>query len=219
MLFPWRPLPFIDKFISIMQEWFMSKNVEKQRDAILTAMLPHVPFDGWTLDLARRAATETGAQTELITALFPDGLPDIVAHFSDLMDRQMRAALSKTKIEDLRVRDRIEAAVWARLAALEPHKDAMRLALAYWSVPPRSLRAGQIVWRTADRIWQWAGDTATDYNRYTKRTLLSGILTTTLLVWIKDTSENHQNTHDFLTRRIDNVLQIGQIMGRFKSKG
>lgn len=202
-----------------MQEWFMSKNVEKQRDDIINAMLPNVSFEGWTLAGAYQAVAELKLQDEIITALFPEKLSDIVAHFSDMMDRAMLADLKKVKTDDLRVRDRIQLAVEARLIALEPHRDAMRLALAYWSVPPRTIRAGQIVWRTADRIWNWAGDTATDYNRYTKRTLLSGILTTTMLVWLKDTSDNHQATRDFLSRRIDNVLQIGQIMGRFKSKG
>lgn len=196
----------------------MNKQVKDLRDRIVLGMLPGVPFDGWTWDGAYTAAQEAGLQEEIITALFPDGLCDVVAHFSDMMDRDMLRALTKVNTAKMRTRDRIQTAVEARFDALTPHKDAIRLALAYWSVPPRHLRAGRIVWRTADRIWDFAGDTSTDYNRHTKRALLAGILTATTLVWLKDTTDEQQTTKDFLSRRIENVLQFGQILGKLKPR-
>lgn len=194
----------------------MNKHVNDLRDRILLSVLPDAPLEGWTWDAVYRAAQTLNIQEDMVHSLFPDGLCDVVAHFSDWADREMLKKLTKIKTDDLRIRDKIQQAVETRLDIQEPHRDALRLAMAYWSVPPRGARASRIVWRTADRIWDWTGDTSTDYNRYTKRGLLSGILTATALVFIKDRSENNEMTRDFLERRIENVLQFGQILGKLK---
>lgn len=196
----------------------MSKRVIELRDQILEAMLNDVAAEGWTMAAARDACEELAIPQDRLVAVFPDGLSDIVAHFSDYADRHMLQKLEKEKNTSHRIRDKIEHAVKSRFELLAPHRDALRLAMAYWSVPPRHLRAGQIVWRTADRIWDWAGDHATDYNRYTKRGLLSGILTATALVWLKDDSKHNQKTWDFLANRIENAMTLGQIMSGLKAK-
>ncbi len=82
----------------------------------------------------------------------------------------------------------------------------------------RKPAATKMVWYSADKIWEWAGDTATDYNRYTKRGLLSGVITATMLVWVHDKSEGYQKTSDFLDRRIDNVLVVGKLAGKILGK-
>jgi ubiquinone biosynthesis protein COQ9 len=194
----------------------MSKSINDQRDAILLATLPHVPQTGWALASVHAALGDMGMKQDQFLALYPGGIEDLVTQFSDYLDRAMVKALGKTDPEKLRVRDRIDRAVMTRFEVADPYRDALRLALAFWSVPPRTLRAGQVVWRTADRMWEWAGDTATDYNRYTKRALLAGVLTSTTLVWLKDVSDDAAVTRAFLQNRIDNVLQLGQMMGKFK---
>lgn len=196
----------------------MSKKLDDLRDQILFAALPRVPADGWTFAAVCGACDDLGLPDVQIDALFPGGLEDVLIHFSDLLDRGMLDTLAHLDPEKLRIRDRIEKAVLARLDAAEPYKDALRLALAYWSMPPRHVRAARVVWRTADRIWDWAGDTATDYNRYTKRGLLAGVMTTTTLVWLKDSSDDLETTKLFLSNRIENVLKFGQIISKFKPR-
>jgi ubiquinone biosynthesis protein COQ9 len=196
----------------------MSRSIRDDRDQLLLACLPFVPAHGWTRAAVDAGITAAKLPAQKFLALCPGGIDDLVVGFADYLDRQMLAKLAKRKPETMRVRDRIEAAVLARLAAAEPYKDAVRLTLAYWSVPPRSLRAPQIVWRTADAMWAWAGDTSTDYNRYTKRGLLAGVITATTLVWLKDSSDDHEVTRMFLANRIDNVLKLGQMIGQFKAK-
>jgi ubiquinone biosynthesis protein COQ9 len=63
-------------------------------------------------------------------------------------------------------------------------------------------------------MWRWAGDTATDYNYYTKRTILSGVIASTRLVWFDDDDPEHQETQAFLDRRIDNVMQFEKVKGK-----
>jgi ubiquinone biosynthesis protein COQ9 len=70
------------------------------------------------------------------------------------------------------------------------------------------------VWATADAIWWFAGDTATDFNHYTKRGLLAGVLGSTTLYWLSDNSEGQRGTEAFLMRRLQDVLKIGKTLGR-----
>ena len=68
-----------------------------------------------------------------------------------------------------------------------------------------SLRLG---WASADAMWHLAGDTATDYNHYTKRTILAGIYAATLAVYAQDESEGKAETRAFLGRRIEGVMRF-----------
>lgn len=186
------------------------------RDAILGAALPAIPFDGWTADMLERAAVLAGHAPDMARAVFPRMELDAAAHFSDLADRRMQDALADTDSAALRVRDRIALAVRTRLEFLAPHQEAERLALALWVRPFRKVEGAKLVWKTADRIWLWAGDTATDYNHYTKRALLSGVLTSTILFWLNDATQGKGDTWGFLDRRIENALQLGKIAARVK---
>ena len=194
----------------------MDEKTQTIRDEILETALPDVIFDGWTKAVMAEAAVKAGHSSDMVRAVFPGGMDDVLSHFSDWTDRQMLAALKKVDPEALRIRDRIRTAVLARLEILSAHKDAAKQAAAYWAVPTRSLAAGRIVWRSADVIWNWAGDTAKDYNHYTKRGLLSGVMSSTMLVWLNDDSGEMTETEAFLDRRIENVMQLGKFIGKFK---
>lgn len=189
------------------------------RDGLIRAALPHVPFDGWTWDTLEKAAIDSGHGKDMAAALFPGGLQDALDAFADLADREMLENLEPVSVADMRIRDRIHAAVMARFEFLQRHREAERLALGYWALPHHAPHAAKILWRTADRIWNWSGDTATDYNRYTKRGLLSGVLTATAMAWLNDSGADMHITRTFLSRRIENVMQLGRILGTIKGGG
>jgi ubiquinone biosynthesis protein COQ9 len=71
-------------------------------------------------------------------------------------------------------------------------------------------------WRAVDRMWRIAGDTATDFNHYSKRTILLGVYVSTVLVYQDDGSEDLSETRAFLDRRIDNVMQFEKVKGSWK---
>jgi ubiquinone biosynthesis protein COQ9 len=189
---------------------------DRIRDAILQQALPDIAFDGWVWDVAERAAVKCGYEKSMARAVFPGGLPDFVGHLSDWADRQMLESLSGVDPRDLRVRDRIRAGVLARIEALSPWREALRRAMIYWSVPTRGPRAGRLLWRSADRIWIWAGDDSKDYNHYSKRALLSGVIGATTLAWLHDESGEMRSTEAFLDRRIENVMELGRMIGRVR---
>ena len=57
-------------------------------------------------------------------------------------------------------------------------------------------------------MWRLAGDTATDFNHYTKRLTLSALYAATLLAWLDDQSEGWAETAAFLDRRIGDVMRF-----------
>ena len=187
------------------------------KTAIIESALPLVPFEGWTMKCLEDAAQTAGYSKAMATAVFPRGVADALVWFSGWADERMLLELEKSGAVPARVRDKIAFAVETRLSVLAPFKEAERLAIAYWMGPFRKLEGARLAWKTADAIWRWAGDTSTDYNHYTKRGLLCGVLGSVMLCWLGDESEDMNVTKAFLDRRIDNVMTIGKIAGRRRS--
>ena len=203
----------------------MDKNdVITIKDEILKAALPNVVFDGWHWDVIVQACEDAGHSENTARGVFPGKMVDVLDHFADYADREMLAALEGLDPESLRVRDRVKTALMMRFEKLMPYKDAVRQSLQFWIVPTRKPRAMKITWRTADKIWDWAGDPSSpgrvrDYNHYTKRGLLSGVIAATTLAWLNDSSEDMEQTREFLDRRIENVMQLGKVVSKFKKRG
>lgn len=189
---------------------------EQIKREIVIEMLPSIIFDGWTITLAESVATLQGRDKTIIRALFPSGITDMLRTFSDIADEEMLKSLDALDTTDMGTTQKVETAVLKRLEWLAPHKDALKESINILGVPLRKPAATKMVWHTCDAIWNWAGDTATDYNHYTKRGLLSGVLVSTTLYWVNDDSDDLGRTEQFLSRRISDITKIVQFISRFK---
>ena len=90
--------------------------------------------------------------------------------------------------------------------------------MAVMAMPQNAARSVQMGWRSADIMWRLAGDTATDYNHYTKRAILGGIYSATLAVFVNDDSEGRETTYKFLDRRIDGVMRFEKFKHKLTSR-
>jgi len=191
-------------------------NLIARRDALLEATMPNVAFDGWSaLSLATGAAA-IGIDPADVVLLFPGGPAEAAASVSDWADRRMLERLATMDIPAMKVRDRVAAGVRARLEVLEPYREAVRRALALTANPSRAPAAMQSVYRTVDAIWYAAGDTATDFNFYTKRVLLAGVYGATALYWLNDRSEGTADSWAFLDRRLGEVMRLPKVTARLR---
>ncbi len=188
----------------------MTVTYEETRQQLLDAILPHVPFDGWSEESFRAAIADCGLDTGLARAVCPRGAVDLALAFHDRGDAAMRERLAAEDLTGLKFRDRIAAAVRFRLQAV-PDKEAVRRGVTLFSLPPYAADGAKAVWGTCDQIWNALGDTSEDVNWYTKRTTLSGVYSATLLFWLGDDSSDHQRTWEFLDRRIENVMQFEKL--------
>ena len=181
----------------------------QDRDAALRAMLPHVVNHGW-----QRAALEAAGYNRLdAELLFPGGTADLLDAWCDLADRDMEAAAIAQGVADQRLSQRVRTLIALRLANAGPHKDAVRRAMGLFARPSYTPLAASCTARTVDAIWHAAGDTSADFSWYTKRAILAGVWTSTLLFWL---ANDDDATLAFLDRRLIGVAQIGKLRGRIE---
>lgn len=193
--------------------------LQAQREALVEAALEHVPFDGWTKQALHAGAEDLDLAPGEVDRLLPNGIRQAIKTYVELTDRKMVAALDEMGLENLKIRERIAAAVKARLDLVEDQKDTVRAALAFLALPQNAALGLKLTHGTVDAMWVAAGDTSTDHNWYTKRMLLAGVYGSTLAYWLDDTSEGHADSWAFLDRRIGNVMQIPKITAKIGKAG
>jgi len=191
---------------------------QAQRDAIITAALPHVPFDGWSDVCLKRAAASAGLDDGAAVRLFPNGPADAVIHFMDMADRLMLDEIAARDISALKIRERIATAIRTRLDRWSGNKEAIRRAISLVPFPAVAGPALRGWYHTVDVMWRAVGDRSTDFSFYTKRVLLAGVYGATLLYWLDDRSEESSATWEFLDRRIGDVMQLGKLRSRITSQ-
>ena len=176
-------------------------------------------FDGWS-DAALVSASEmAGVDPAVARLAFPGGPMDMIAAWVTSVDAQMDKAFDREMLAQMPIRERIRALVWFRLEAVAGLEEALRRAVAIQAMPQNLAQTAKLGWSSADRMWRLAGDTATDYNHYTKRAILAGIYAATLAVFVDDESEGKAETRAFLDRRIDGVMKFEKAKARWLNKG
>jgi ubiquinone biosynthesis protein COQ9 len=174
---------------------------ETTEQQVLDAALKLIPSQGWTWPMtwaAGKAAGLTAPETEL---LLPHGPADLAALLSRRHDAAALAVLPDP--DGLKIRARIRAAVEARLDAAAVDEAAVRRWAGFLALPLNLPLALRLLWESADRLWRWAGDVATDENHYSKRAILSGILASALAIRL---SSGRQDAMAFVDSRIENVM-------------
>ena len=191
----------------------MSRAPERspERDAAIEALLPHVATLGWN----NRALEAAGLADDGVL-LFPGGAPDMVETYCDLADRRMEQSAAALDFTGMGLTSRVRAVMALRFAQNRPFKSAVRRGLGVLAMPGRAGLAAVCTARTVDAIWHAAGDRSADFSWYTKRAILSAVYGATLLVWIRDQSEDDAPTLAFLDRRLADVGRIGSTRRRIE---
>lgn len=184
--------------------------------AVLDAALPHVPFDGWSDATLLAALSDSGVELALGPVLFPRGPLDLALAYHRRGDTRMVARLAAMDLAGMRFRDRVAAAVMARLDLVED-KELVRRGSALFALPQNAGEGAKAIWGTADAIWTALGDTSDDVNWYSKRATLSAVYSATVLYWLGDHSEGHAATREFLDRRIGNVMEFEKFKAAVKA--
>ncbi|MDB5434697.1 MAG: hypothetical protein JWR47_954 [Phenylobacterium sp.] len=170
---------------------------------LLDAALEIVPHEGWTSRLAAMAGKACGLSPGETELLLPQGPADLAALLSRRHDARAIEALAAVDPATLKIRERIARAVEARLAAAAADEAAVRRWTGFLALPPHIALGARLAWESANVLWRWAGDTATDENHYSKRALLAGILAGALAIRL---SSGAEAALAFTDRRIANVM-------------
>jgi ubiquinone biosynthesis protein COQ9 len=133
---------------------------------------------------------------------------DMIAAWIASVDMAMEQAFAGESLAGLPIRERIRRLVTFRLDAISGCEEALRRALAIMAMPQNAARSLRLGWASADAMWRLAGDTATDYNHYSKRAILAGVYAATLAVLATDESEGRAETRAFLDRRLADIMRF-----------
>lgn len=192
-------------------------HIEAAREALIVAMLPHVPFDGWSKDAIDMAAGDSGVDPGLARLAFPRGGLDAAMAFHRRGDRLMKDALADAPLSSMKIRAKVTFAVRTRLEIAEPDREAVRRGAAMLALPIHAAEGARAIWGTADAIWTALGDESRDINWYSKRATLAGVYSSVVLYWLADESEGRADTWAFLDRRIEDVMRIEKAKAQLKA--
>lgn len=185
---------------------------EKLRDRWLEALLPLVANSGWNTVTAKQAARDAKVSADEQALAAPNGVNDLIDHFFERAIDEMLVRLAQSDLSALRTHERVAKGIKTWLDVLAPNKAAVGKAAAQGLLPWAAGAAARRIWRIADAVWEAAGDTATDYNRQTKRALLSAVIPPIVLYWLDN--EDPEKVDAFIARRLNGAMKIGQFGGR-----
>nr|XP_046161902.1 ubiquinone biosynthesis protein COQ9, mitochondrial [Oncorhynchus gorbuscha] len=198
---------------------------EQLQVRILNAALDFVPLHGWTVE-AISAGAETLGLSAASSGMFQNGAGDLVLHFIAQSNTQLTEQLAEHhnqvqlgQAEPKKTAEFLRDAVETRLRMLTPYINNWPQALSILFLPhniPNSLKHLSTL---VDDIWYYAGDRSTNLNWYTKRAALTGIYNTTELVMVQDSSEDFQDTWNFLDNRIQDIVNMANTTKRVASTG
>lgn len=185
---------------------------EMTLDELRLFLAPHIAdaaiFDGWSDAALNEAAQAAGVDADVARLAFKGGAMEMIGAWIETIDAAMAAELTPEKLAAMKIRERIRSLVQFRLDAVTGREEALRRALAIMAMPQNAAAALRTGWHSADIMWRLAGDTATDWNHYSKRAILASLYGATLAVFVDDTSEGKAATRAFLDRRIEGVMRF-----------
>lgn len=192
--------------------------LDEIREALAPRLASHAAFDSWGDGAVESAASELHVDADIAKLAFRGGSMTLIDSWIASVDAEMARRLPPENLAAMKIRERITALVATRLQIMAPDREGLRRAQAIMAMPQNLPRASRIGWRSADRMWRLAGDTATDFNHYTKRMTLSALYLSTLVTFVNDESEDYAETRAFLDRRIENVMQFEKVKAQAKAR-
>ena len=188
------------------------------RRAILDGALRLAAFEGWTDKTLREATAKAQLPKGAEALYFPDGVLELISFWGEELNHKVDQDLSCLDLSQMKIRDKVTAGVVARMEALSGHEAAAKRAVARLALPDALGQGPAQIWAAADTIWRAIGDSSTDANYYSKRTILSAVISSSLVAWVADTSADKADGRAFIEARIANVMQFEKAKWALKKR-
>lgn len=205
-----------DKGVQKAEGMTSSYDWQADRERLVDAILPHVPFDGWSDAAFKGGVADAGIDLPRALNAFPGGMAEILAYNHRRHDQMLVERMARDT-GPARMRERIAAAVRLRLELAGGQREAVRAGVSFLMLPGNVTLGPKLLYGTVDAIWHAVGDKSTDFSFYTKRAILAGVYSATLLYWLNDKSEHYAASWAFLERRIDEVMKIPAVKSRVRA--
>ena len=178
------------------------------KDRWLEALLPLAEERGWNASELHEAAKVAELSEGEQSLAAPGGVNDLIDHMFQRAADKMLVEMARRDLSALRTHERVADGLKVWLSFLDPYRAAVKRAAVRGIRPTSAGAASQTVWTISDAVWEAAGDTATDYNRQTKRGLLSALIPSIVLFWAERPDDVELEAH--IEKRLGQAMRLGQ---------
>ncbi|WP_253299830.1 COQ9 family protein [Wolbachia endosymbiont of Chironomus riparius] len=184
---------------------------------IIDSLIRVIPFEGVSDKTLLKVCKDLNLANSFCK--FQNGIYSALEYIAEDFNNLMKIELQSCNLEDYKIRERIKLAIKINLknyAKLPNYREFLKNILSFSIFPRNIYFSSKILYRTINTIWYGIYDESTDINYYTKRLILSGLYSSTVLFFINDYSDNFTNTLSFLDRRIENIIKFQKFKSYFK---
>lgn len=177
--------------------------IREEEDRLARAVAAFVPELGVTRQSLAAGANSLGLSEGARDLVAPNGVSDVAAVLWRMHDDALRDPETVAALGGMKIREKIGFLLNLRLDAAAADEAVARRLMGWFALPHHAALYHRLLWATADMIWKLAGDTALDENHYSKRVIVSGILSTAMLTRL---AQGRAAQLDQIARNIDAVM-------------
>ena len=114
------------------------------------------------------------------------GTPDLaLLELNRHIDKKIFESFDQNLLESMKTHEKVQATLEKKIRFFSDHLPKTLSILKYGRHPFRASLLLRMQGETVTSIWYFAGDTASDFNYYSKRFLLGSIYRATFIYWLK----------------------------------
>ena len=195
----------------------MDIHSKKSQNKIIKCMLSHVEIHGWSFEALRLAVCDAGFSDGDEYRVFSGDIDLALKYYWSNIDDAMFEKAKTLDLSSMRLKDKIIAIIMLRISLLNKQgKLSATKVYSYLKHPSKYYLALSLILGTVSQLWYFVGDKATDFNFYTKRSMLLYIYFDVMRFWLQDDSEDFIATRAHLNGRIDKVMGIADIKSKLR---
>ncbi len=199
--------------------YFVLLDSDETKQKILVEFLKICVFDGWNKAALLKAIESCGIKKNSADLIFENGCLGIAEFYVESQNKESAEKIFAIEnFHSKKIRDKIRLSLYARFEVEKNNRLALQRLINFYLNPKNfaSLELGarpliqslQLNCKIADFIWKNINDQSTDFNFYTKRLTLGKIILRSLLIFVKDESDDCAKTKSFIDSQIDKVMKF-----------
>ena len=191
-----------DKAMTTPPPLYHIKAAEDRLAQAVAGFVPELGLNRLSLNAGAKLAAFNDGERDLIA---PNGASDIAAILWRAHDACLNSPETLAIVAGMKIRDKIGYLLTLRLDEGARDERLARRLMGFFALPQHAGLYHRLLWETAGTVWRLAGDKALDENHYSKRAIVSGILTTAMMTRL---SQGRDAQQDQIARNIQSVMDF-----------